>query len=81
MWALLVPGIGPFIATSTLEAEGGGAGVLIASGIVQSAGIVIGIVHLATADGPRLLRVHTPARLTLSPSVAGAPGLSMRLSF
>jgi hypothetical protein len=69
------------MAAGLLDAEGGATSLLVLCGIVESAGIVVAIVGAATDEGPRLLRVNTASRVTISPGAAGAPGVSLRLSF
>jgi hypothetical protein len=80
-WAFYVPIVGPFMALDLLDAEDTGAAILVGCGLLQAGGVVAVVIGAGTAEGPRLLRVNTTSRVTLSPGAAGAPGLSVRVSF
>ena len=80
---LLIPAVGPFVAIDTLDAEGLGLGALVALGVAQCSGIVMGAVGIGLSAGNRLERVSSAPTFVLAPGAPGAGlgGLSARVVF
>lgn len=78
---LYIPVAGPFVAIGTLEASGSGLGLLVADGIVQTAGL-LGILLGALDPDYKVIRVSSQVELDVGPAVGGdRQGLRLRGSF